>query len=43
MSGQGEGHSEKVDICAYSTNNKKNEIMSPTKLVTIIKRRNKFQ
>lgn len=31
MSGQGESHSEKVDICAYSSNSSKKGIICPHK------------
>lgn len=47
MSGQGESHSEKVDICAYSSNSSRMGSCPPstttTKLVTIIWEHNRFQ
>lgn len=45
MSGQGESHSEKVDICAYSSNSSSSRMGSspPAKLVTITRVDKRFQ
>lgn len=43
MSGQGERHSEKVDICAYSSNSSRMGSSPPAKLVTIIRIDKRFQ